>query len=65
MNARPYSTENELMALARERDKARDAGRRMYRQGVAWGLVCGAVLGVCTTGLAVLLIRAAIEAFAQ
>ena len=55
MRPAPYLTEAELMAAARARDNARTAQRRMYRQGVAYGLVCGAVLGFCTTGLLVLL----------
>jgi hypothetical protein len=36
--------------------------RRGYRAGFRWGWLCGAVCGMCTTGLAVLLIRSALGA---
>jgi len=35
--------------------------RHHYRAGWAWGLVCGLVAGICTTGLLVLLVQAALQ----
>lgn len=58
------SDANMLVALQRVALRAHAVARREYTHGWVWGVVCGLVAGVCTTGGAVWLWHAATAAWA-